>query len=523
MENKSLSEAITSDNFSPPYLHAVNEIHPFPNTQPTNGREERLGQLVFHTGLFSKFEYNFSSSETCMDISKLLYQLFTFFVPADLTIPFQSSALQRQLQNYLLNFSYAEMKQNLIILIQKIHQTDERCDIFGYNNTMFTFPLTQDPNAEQPCPNDVVKILDEKSYSSHGRIYVPWFILTPDLLTIKKICDQAKVAFDVRIEFGKKNSSVSERLAFEKDKCQRFEKILADEDMLKSSYVRLLNSYLDYQLSKIRKFPNKGVMVQRGNTLGKKVYVFVLGIEGVGHHMFSKLGRKRSSEVLYSKLTTYLTTTKSEQREAARVELIQTLIDFEKKKILSPQGLILNHIFLNTVFTTHPVNMYSMPWGGPRCKYKKLARVLCNIDILDLAKVFNAAGADLRVVVLKRNIGHALVSTAVNRNFGTLGSNARILQMSYAYMKSGLELLDPDVYREFWYEDLTNSNNQTVLQDLLDFLGISISGQLGQQMEKEITDSRLIAKDRPRWQDSVPKQLIEFIKDQTGSTSRKLH
>jgi len=219
--------------------------------------------------------------------------------------------------------------------------------------------------------------------------------------------------------------------------------------------------------------------------------VFIAGVEGSGHHLMSLLGRRHTTRELYDALTNYLADVRwlddsLQHFEEARTRLINAMVALHNTT--NEDGT--NLFFLNTVFVDTAVNMYSYPWGGPRCYLKKFARIVCNTDLYDLVRMGQEAGVDFRVVVLRRALGAAIVSSAINRDFGTVISQTRTLGMSWSLLRSGLRSIDRAFVEEFSYEDLV-SEPWKDYDRLIGHLNIEPGSYLANHFNSTLTDSYL--------------------------------
>ncbi|GBG25912.1 Hypothetical Protein FCC1311_021312 [Hondaea fermentalgiana] len=219
--------------------------------------------------------------------------------------------------------------------------------------------------------------------------------------------------------------------------------------------------------------------------------VFVAGVEGSGHHMMSTLGRKHTTRELYDTLTDYLADSRwrddsLEEHGPARERLVNVLRGLHNTNTSDGSKLF----FLNTVFTEAAVNMYSYPWGGPRCYMKKFARPICNIDLYELVKIGEEAGVDFRVVVLRRALGAAIVSSSINRNFGTVNSQTRSLGMSWSLLRESLRSIDDAFIEQFNYEDLIKQPLEECPR-LVKHLNVDPESPLGQHFNETLMQSYL--------------------------------
>ncbi len=249
---------------------------------------------------------------------------------------------------------------------------------------------------------------------------------------------------------------------------------------------------------------------------GKRKLVFIAGLEGVGHHMFSVLGKKHTTRELYEALREYLSVSSWrddswEDYGRSRNELVQAMRDLRTQTAELDDS---NVFFLNTVFSEQSVNMYSMPWGGPRCYLKRFARIMCNIDILEIAKMAEEADIDLRIVVLKRSLGASIVSASVNRNFGTIISQSRILGMSWSLLRESLQTIDPAFYATLSYEDMLQKPVEST-EKLNSLIGLDADHPLAQHFNATMFESNREYghKNVHSWKRKLDRDQFEFIAD----------
>jgi hypothetical protein len=259
---------------------------------------------------------------------------------------------------------------------------------------------------------------------------------------------------------------------------------------------------------------------------GRPVVVFVAGLEGTGHHLFSTLGKRHTTRALYDALTNYMSPNatgaalgatavyddfgRDEQFLRARAELVAELRALHGKTVPADGSRV---FFLNTVIADRPVNMYSYTWGGPRCYLKKHARTACSVDLADIAQACEEAGVDLRVVVLQRNLGAATVS-ASKRDFGTVMSQTRVLAIMRGLLHASLGSLDPAFYDTFEYDQLIRQPHQSAAR-LAKLLALPPDAPLARWFDKTLTESntQFGARSPTLWMDKLSRAQFEFIAD----------
>jgi hypothetical protein len=196
--------------------------------------------------------------------------------------------------------------------------------------------------------------------------------------------------------------------------------------------------------------------------------------------------------------------------------LLQAMRQIKEDPSLAPKDGS-NVFFLNTVWVQRDVNMYSYPWGGPRCFLKRYARGMCNIDIVELARMAEEAGVDFRVIVLKRAIGAAVVSASLHRPFGTLVSETLMLAHSWSLLKSGVDTIDEKFSVEINYEDMMN-HPADATHKLAKHLGFARDNALYAHFETSLKESAIEhpVGDGSRWKEEVDPVQMAFMSDLLG-------
>jgi len=477
---------------------------------------------------------------------------------------------------------YASYKSQVRSVLKQIRQAKVSCTLAGSRkyNMLWTFPLSWRQDAE--CDARAKGILEKKTWlRDQTLVYVNWFLLRPDLVTFNNMALVEGVEPRFVVIVGHDIISA----AFAKEGCPRLNTILDKRDVYKQRLLLLTLSDVEYQLSRMRGNAARiyactrsalpatlkgqpashviewlplakqgelvcdarpGLYAPQSKThmgsmsmmrlfggveqvLPKTVFtgprlVFVAGLEGVGHHVFSLLGRKHTTRALYDALSDHLCDAAwddaSEQKYGpARERLVQSMRAIREDVSALPKdgsGVF----FLNTVWVQRDVNMYSFPWGGPRCFLKRYARGMCNIDIIELARMAEEAKVDFRIIFLKRAIGAAVVSASLHRPFGTLVSETRMLAQSWALLKSGLATLDPRFTIEVGYEDLLNHPEESTAK-LAEHLGFGKDNALYEQFVTSLKESALEhpVGDGSKWKEEVDALQLGFMTDLLPSSN----
>jgi hypothetical protein len=476
--------------------------------------------------------------------------------------------------------AYAKAKQTVKENLKQVAHAGANCILSGSrkHDMIWTFPMSWRP--ESQCDAKMKTTLETKSYiREKTKIYVNWFLLRPDLVTFYNMASVENIAIRIAASVGADPTTASfskegcprfntilekrdiykqrlllvalsdiehqleriKRTASKVYVCAGSRKTqLIDEEEYASwlgssqsfspttdgcdaSHIRLKDVEKTHVGSMLRmrllQGPNP-TPVKKTVFTGPRL-IFVAGLEGVGHHVFQLLGKKHTTRSLYDSLTEHLCDSAWDDNSLnlygpTREKFIQTIKQIKDDKSLAPKDGS-NVFFLNTVFTVRDVNMYSYPWGGPRCFLKRYARVMCNIDLVELCRIAEEAGIDFRVVWLKRSIGAAVVSASLHRPFGTLVSETRMLALSWALLKSGVDTVDRRFTMEITYEDMINQPQESTAK-LAEHLGFEKANTLYTHFEQTLTQSSIDhpVGDGSRWKEEVDLVQLQFMSDLLG-------
>jgi len=338
--------------------------------------------------------------------------------------------------------------------------------------------------------------------------------------------------------------------AFYTDPCNRFNAIMQDSETYKQRFLMVLLADLSYQLDRIKhaqvvknlcdsesvKFecmPSNSTLSNASITaipfftnakLAKTIFakdhkvptiVLVAGLEGTGHHLFSLMAHGYTTAEMYIALNDYIAisawnNTSREATVASRQRLVDVLSDLKKEE---PRVY-----FLNTVKTNGgPVNMFSIPWGGPHCHCKKFARNVCTLDVFDLASIGEEAGVDFRIVVTQRSLKAAIVSSSINRDFGTVMSQSRLIGQANSLLETSLTTIDPAFYHRVNYEDFIkyDPEQSPVYTSMLDFLNIPRESPLAKQIYSVLakSNSKYGLRDQNDWTRKVDPAQFTLMSD----------
>ena len=196
-------------------------------------------------------------------------------------------------------------------------------------------------------------------------------------------------------------------------------------------------------------------------------FVFFAGLEGTGHHFWKEMLRRLSishsadlsQELFNRRHGPGLFSSSDEQIREASAEHVVELMSEMQKNLSSVPGC--NVVALNVGGITHPSGMMSYPNFGGR------DRMLQNPDMFTLAKLAEAAGIDLRIVLLTRHPA-SLVQSELDRSYEKDLSHAvRKVSMTLALLSEQLDLLDPSYVSCWTYED-----PEARISHLLSFMGL---------------------------------------------------
>lgn len=485
----------------------------------------------------------------------------------------------RSLANALYHFwaawdvrAYQKAKSAVRNELRGLRSEGGSCTLSGSrdHDVLWTFPLSWRPDSN--CDARMNKVILSKSYiREQTKVYVNWFLLRPDLVTFTSLASIE----NVQVQFAVSVGNDPKTAAFAMEGCPRFNTVLEKRDIYKQRLLLVhlsdVQKQLDHLESSVQRIhvcgtqdgddefaqwmgsakfskdeddcsgsllgtlndkSHLGSMLKmrlfqgsRIRPIPKTVFtgprlIFVAGLEGVGHHVFALLGRKHTTRELYDGMTAHLCDSawddESESKYAPTRELfVQAMRQIKDPNLAPPDGSDL--FFLNTVYTIRDVNMYSFPWGGPRCYLKRYARVLCNIDLVELCRMAEEAGVDFRVVHLKRSIGAAVVSASLHRPFGTLVSETRMLALSDALLEIAIDTIDERFNLEINYEDMINRPEDSVAK-LAEHLGFDESNELYAHFVTTLKES---AAEHPvgegsKWKEEVDAIQLQYMVDVLG-------
>ena len=195
-------------------------------------------------------------------------------------------------------------------------------------------------------------------------------------------------------------------------------------------------------------------------------FVFFAGLEGTGHHFWQELLKRLSishsadlSQELFNRQHGSLFSSTDERVREDLAEHVVELMSETQKNLSSVPGC--NVVALNVGGTTYPSGMMSYPnFGGPD-------RLIQNPDMFTLAKLAEAAGIDLRIVLLTRHPA-SLVRSELARSYEKdLTHAVRKVSMTMALLSEQLDLLDPAYVTCWTYEDPLAR-----ISHLLSFMGL---------------------------------------------------
>ena len=388
------------------------------------------------------------------------------------------------------------------------------CKLGGVGDYLFTFPIAY--RRDRGCGTSTYAILSRTLWldplSTKGTmIDVSWYSQRPNLPLLARMARQRGIHVRMRINIGHDPESA----AFNREGCPRMKAIFdVNGDIYKQRYFLFLMSDIRHQIEHIRDayssadvdvrvtvcsayrlldWNPSAPFISAGDVrcdarkglsyaspsilhsvatvtampyfldqkLRKTVFegptlVFVAGVEGSGHHLFSLLGRRHTSRKLYDAFMDYIRFSawgdqSLEKNAKSRSNFIQTLRLLKlssSNAYFGPatpgQAYVSKVFFLNTVFVDEAVNMFSYPFGGPACRMKSKARSLCQIDLFNLAYMVQEAGIDFRILHLTRSMGAAVVSTSVHRPLHryTVPAAGFYMYTSNSMIQGALSMLD---------------------------------------------------------------------------------
>lgn len=233
-------------------------------------------------------------------------------------------------------------------------------------------------------------------------------------------------------------------------------------------------------------FQNPTEQIVKRNTNGKSRLIFVAGLEGTGHHAWSDMFKEcvtlKKCEVEYN--------------------LTQALMHFDHTKHIlhglfgavdAPFNALQIHKVMEIMqaLSQRPGdNMYLVGLTFVRLSammsypnYNGLNKALDHPDISTLAMIAEWAGIDFRVIVLLREAGDILKSTA-RRGIGGR-EEPKILLSNAAALHSQMLLLDRKFYHCVQYKEL-GKLSQHGKEQLVDFLHPVLLGPIMDQMLSKV-------------------------------------
>lgn len=459
----------------------------------------------------------------------------------------------------------------------------DRCHIDGYGKYAFTFPLSY--RTYRGCSPETLSILARRLWldpeSTKGTmIDVSWFSQRPNLVHFARLASFLDIPVSIHITVGHDPSSA----AIVKEGCPRLRSIMdVNGDTYLERYFLFLISDVQNQVRFIKRNLNIPVRVdvcsaselkgwsesiEEGTTrsshpcfarsgleftaqdssksalatvtaspyflnqkLKKSIFegstlVFIAGIEGSGHHLFSLLGRRHTTRKLYESFFNFVrysawgpqSRTRNFEARAAFVTMLRSLNQPSSNSYFGPVvGEVSKVFFLNTVFVEKEVNMFSYPFGGPACRMKSKARSICQIDLFGVAMMAQEAGIDFRIVWLTRSMGPSVVSTAVHRPLHryTVPSAGFYMMTSHSLLTGALGMLDPAFTLRVKYEDMM-TQPEVEAGRIVEHIRAPDGSELAAQIKKYLVKSSKehpLPANRDAWKEEVTKDDLLFLND----------
>lgn len=182
----------------------------------------------------------------------------------------------------------------------------------------------------------------------------------------------------------------------------------------------------------------------------KTRFVFVMGLEGSGHHMFHKVFAKCKKCKCIPSLHNFRFCQNSNKKglfgsEITREEITQEMdyLQAEAEKWTSMKDAT---VFINTYCITCGESSY--PNYGGHCRRYKYS------DVRLMAEIFESLEIDFRVLIVLRNAVDVLLSTTVHRGYGEWVSAAQhySAMVRDVMMHSQLERLDKAFFTYLDYD-----------------------------------------------------------------------
>jgi hypothetical protein len=401
---------------------------------------------------------------------------------------------------------YLDAQAAIQQILAKMKQDQLSCVVSSSSQygSLLSFPVSSRPDVSEADCNHAWKSI-RKAYSNQHRLNYDIFLFRPDLVSFSHMLNTAGVKFKLVSIIGYGLT----RASLENEGCSIYSYVLGQHPVYKYSLIWKLLCDLEDQLDKIRDSLSRNVIVNCGEaepagikpfaklvgandekslrkeicgeyeepkadkiphftafqhlkvfnnmqsppvlpktkTNGTKM-VFVAGVEGVGHHLFSILGQGHFSEDLNRAMVNYLgtrvdaTTKTFLGGEYGLENAIKHVKRSSRNKLL----------YLNTDEVVE--NMFSFPYGEHQCVFSRIGRSVCIPDLVDIARILEKSGVDLRIFVMERDFLLNLVSDSVHRDMDSPYAQAKVLLTSNAVLQTSLKAIDPSFYIKVKYEDM---------------------------------------------------------------------
>eukprot|EP00040_Diaphanoeca_grandis_P042782 m.265957 g.265957 ORF g.265957 m.265957 type:complete len:386 (+) comp64630_c0_seq1:362-1519(+) len=189
-------------------------------------------------------------------------------------------------------------------------------------------------------------------------------------------------------------------------------------------------------------------------------FVFVMGLEGTGHHLFHKLGPK-CSRCTYDDFDNHFCVCSFKYRDRFSSQSVfnaptrKDLIHSYNATVAYMHSIRTKYppssdkvVFINTLFPWTPPKltcssmMSSYPNCAGKCKHWQFT------DVRLMAEIFEESGFDFRVVVLDRSAINIMIANTVHRQFGYWSKLAEVYTklVSDHMVKAQLARIDPLFY-----------------------------------------------------------------------------
>lgn len=252
-------------------------------------------------------------------------------------------------------------------------------------------------------------------------------------------------------------------------------------------------------------FPSLGKLLEKKTVFDGPRFVFVAGVEGVGHHAMLELADGRFHTKLQSVMHQYMDTSTKASSTNVHKEAFHSFVSTLKHVRHSTSGPRI--YFLNP--DAQERNMFSFPYG---CVFRRTGRSLCNPDLSEIARICETAGVDCRFLVLERDYELTITADSIHRNQGNVFMQAKVLQSANFVLQSALDTIDERFYMAFRYETMLE-DPALVTEQVCKHLSISNSSSLYGEFRHKFQRMHAEYYKPNRTKSEIPPRLSRYVSD----------